>query len=473
MRIYLLFLMFILPVALAAQLDVTLESSRKMALEYSRQAAMASKGGEKMAFERKALFSNFLPKISATGLFYYSPNAIEQSIQGGYLPTFVPGADGALVPNVMVDPTTGRPVVGADGNPVFNQYAFLPDIDLSLGFEGVTKGDVVLEQPLYMGGKIRSAYRMAQLGEAMAAENVRLQRQNVVADVDQAFWIMAEVTEKLKVVDQLVALLNEVKKQVVDGVETGMKTRNDQLKVQVKLNEALLNQQKARNGVELARMNLCRIIGLPLTAQLNLVDSLPAAGDSTILFLGSTPELRPELAILEKDVALKGQNIRLIRSDYLPQVGAMASYGYLGGLSFNGGDINQWSFSAMGSVKIPVFHWGEGRNKVRVARLEHEMGQLKLEEASQLMTLEVAKARFNLLDATTRVEMARQALQQADENVRMSDDRYSLGLEPVSGLLDAQTQWQQVWYEMIEARLQLRMAETIYLKSLGRLEVGL
>ena len=471
MRINILLFLFILPVMVAGQLDITLESSRKMALEYSRQAAIASKGSEKMALERKAIYSNFLPKISGSGLFYYSPNAIEQSIQGGYLPTFVPGADGALVPNVMVDPSTGRPVMGADGNPVFNQYAFLPDIDLSLGFEGVTKGDLVLEQPIYMGGKIRSAYRMAQLGESMAAQNVRLQQQNVVAEVDQAFWALAEISEKLKVVDQLVVLLDEVKKQVEDGVETGMKTRNDRLKVQVKLNEALLNQQKARNGVELARMNLCRIIGVPLTAQLNLVDSLPPAADSTILLQGSAPLNRPELAILEKDVELKGQNIRFTRSEFLPQVGAMASYGYLGGLSFNGADIHQWSFSAMGSVKVPVFHWGEGRKKVRAARLELEMGQLKLQQASELMTLEVAKARFNLLDANTRLDMAKQALQQADENVRMSDDRYSLGLESVSGLLDAQTQWQQVWYEMIEAKSQLRMAQTTYLKALGTLDV--
>lgn len=472
MRINILLFLFILPVMVAGQLDITLESSRKMALEYSRQAAIASKGSEKMALERKALFSNFLPKFSASGLYYYSPNAIEQSIQGGYLPTFVPDANGALVPNVMVDPSTGRPVMGADGNPVFNQYAFLPDIDLSLGFEGVTKGDLVLEQPIYMGGKIRSAYRMAQLGESMAAQNVRLQQQNVVAEVDQAFWTLAEISEKLKVVDQLVVLLDEVKKQVSDGVEIGMKTRNDRLKVQVKLNEALLNQQKARNGVELARMNLCRIIGVPLTAQLNLVDSLPTAADSTMLLLGSAPLNRPELVILEKEVELKSQNIRFTRSEFLPQVGAMASYGYLGGLSFNGADINLWSFNAMGSLKIQVFHWGEGRKKVRAARLEQEMVQLKLQQASELMTLEVAKARFNLLDANTRLDMAKQALQQADENVRMSDDRYSLGLEPVSGLLDAQTQWQQVWYEVIEAKSQLRMAQTTYLKALGTLDVA-
>lgn len=473
MRIYILLLIFILPVALTAQLDITLESSRKMALEYSRQAAIASKTRDKQVLERKALFSNFLPKVSGTGLLFYSPNDIEQSIQGGYLPTFVPGADGAPVPNVMVDPSTGNPVLGSDGKPVFKQYAYLPDIDLSLGLDGVAKGDLVLEQPIYLGGKIRAAYHMARVGESMASENVRLQSQNVILETDQAFWTMAEVVEKVNVVERLVDLLNQVMKQVTDGVETGLKTRNDLLKVQVKLNEAMLNRQKANNGLELARMNLCRVVGLPLDSKLNLVDSLHVPDDVSPLLAGGTPLNRPELVMLEKEVELRGHNINLARSSYLPQVGAMASYGYLGGLSFNGNDLNRWSFSAMGSVKIPLFHWGEGRHKVRVARLEQEMGQLQLQQVSELISLEVAKARFNLTDAATRVGMAREALEQADENVRMSDDRYNLGLEPITNLLDAQTQWQQVWYELIEAKSQLRLAETTYLKALGVLDVQL
>ena len=471
MKLFFLFWLFLIPCLAEGQIDITLDASRKMALHYSRQAAIASKTADKLRYERKSIRGNFFPKFSLSGLIYYSPNDLNESLKGGYLPTYMTNADGSLTPNVMVDPATGNPIVGPNGTPLFTQYAFLPDMNFSFGFEGVTKGDLMLEQPIYMGGKIRSAYQMAQIGESIAIENIRLQRQNVILEVDNAFWMLAEVKEKLMVVSKLVTLLDEVKRQINNGVETGLKTRNDLLKVQVKLNEALLNRQKANNGVELARMNLCRIIGLPLTTPVNLVDSLSALCSISADILTNGSLNRPEIAIIEKDIELKDGNVRMVRSEFLPQIVASASYGHLGGLTFNGTSTDYWSFSAIGSVKIPVFHWGEGRNKIRAAQLEQEMGQLQLQQTSELITLEVAQNRFSLMDAITRVNMAQAALLQADENVRMNDDRYSLGLEPVSGLLDAQTQWQQIWYALIEAKLQLRLTETAYLKALGSLTV--
>lgn len=57
------------------------------------------------------------------------------------------------------------------GNPVFNEYAFLPDIRLQLKLRGVYMAGAQVEQPVYLGGKVRAAHRMAQLGEDIAVEN--------------------------------------------------------------------------------------------------------------------------------------------------------------------------------------------------------------------------------------------------------------------------------------------------------------
>lgn len=67
----------------------------------------------------------------------------------------------------------GKPVLGADGIPLFKQYAFMPDIDLALGIENAYTVGVMLEQPLYMGGKVRSAFRMASIGKEIADLNVK------------------------------------------------------------------------------------------------------------------------------------------------------------------------------------------------------------------------------------------------------------------------------------------------------------
>lgn len=58
----------------------------------------------------------------------------------------------------MIDPLLSGPVMGTDGNPVFNEYAFLPDIKLQLSLRGVYSAGIQLKQPVYMGGKIRTAH---------------------------------------------------------------------------------------------------------------------------------------------------------------------------------------------------------------------------------------------------------------------------------------------------------------------------
>lgn len=70
----------------------------------------------------------------------------------------------------------------------------------------------------------------------------------------------------------------------------------------------------------------------------------------------------------------------MTRADFLPQIGVTAGYGYGGGLQLNGDDEASATFSAMAAVKIPVFHWGEGKNKVRSARMEEEISRLNLEK---------------------------------------------------------------------------------------------
>ena len=63
-------------------------------------------------------------------------------------------------------------------------------------------------------------------------------------------------------------LLQELLKTVESAVRHGMRTRNDLMKVQVKLNQAQLSVTRADNAYDLARMNLCQVIGLPLSSPL-------------------------------------------------------------------------------------------------------------------------------------------------------------------------------------------------------------
>ena len=153
----------------------------------------------------------------------------------------------------------------------------------------------------------------------------------------------------------------------------------------------------------------------------------------------------------------------------LPQLGVSASYGYSDGITLNGKSDGIASFAALASLKIPIYHWGEGRNKVKAMKAEEEMVRLKKEETEQMMQLEVARARYNVEDAATRVRLTRRSLSQAEENLQVSKNRFEVGMETLTNYMEAQAQWQKAWSDWIEAKAELRVNETYYLKSTGRL----
>lgn len=154
---------------------------------------------------------------------------------------------------------------------LFNEYAFMPDINLALGLRGIYTAGILLEQPLFMGGKVRSAFRMAKIGKEMADLNQEYNRKEVILEADEAYWQYLKVCELVTSAEKYKSVVKELVLNLVNAYEIGMSSRNDLLKAQVKLNEAELMLQKAMNGKSLARMNLCRIVGIDFIRKYRLV----------------------------------------------------------------------------------------------------------------------------------------------------------------------------------------------------------
>lgn len=470
MKVFLLYCCLCMPGLLAAQLNLNLAECREMALQSSKELDIADRQQVKANIEALTYRAEYFPKISAVGFGLYNQKKYNYKLKGGYLPTYKPDASGKLQPNLVINPETQQPVTGADGNPVFNEYAYLPDIRLRLNLRGVYTAGVQLELPVFMGGKIRTAYQMARTGEAIAVENNRYSRSEVILETDRAYWQLMRLEEQVVAAAKYQEAVSGLLKNLRNAQAVGMATANDVLKAQVRYNEAGLMLQKAQNGKILATMNLCRLIGVDLNTPLSLQDSLTDAVDPKIWLLDSAISQRPDYHMLQQEIDLKERQVVLARADFLPQIGVTAGYGYGGGLKLNGDDEASATFTAMAAVKIPVFNWGEGRNKVRSARIDEEISQLNLEKSAGLMRLEVTSARLNINDAITRVRMAASALQQAKENLLTSTDQYQVGMEDLTSLLEAQAQWQQAWSQWIDAKTVLHLSESAYLKAIGKLE---
>ncbi len=452
-----------------AQLELNLQQCREMAMESSKKMAIAGQKKAKVTFDKKAYRANFFPKVSGIGMYAYMQKDFSFSIKGGYLPTYIQGNNGQWIPNLLLNPETGQPVVGSDGKYIFNQYAYMPDIALSLGLDHAYTVGGILEQPVYMGGKVRAAYRMASVGVEMAELNLKYNRAEVLAETDQAYWQYVRLQETVLSALKYKEAVEELLRNLSDACRTGMALQNDVLKARVKLNEAELMLQKARNGQTLSRMNLCRLIGVGLHTAIQVNDTL---GETILPDLWEGEQdisKRPEYGLLDKEVELKERQMEVTRSDFLPRLGVSVSYGYTDGIAVGGESEGMASFMALASLKVPVFHWSEGRNKIKALKAEREISELTREDAVQMMQLEVAKARFGVEDALTRVKLTRKSLQQAEENLTVSRNRYEVGMETLTNYMEAQAQWQKAWNDWIDAKAELKLSETRYLKATGRL----
>lgn len=448
-----------------AQQQLSLEQCRKMAIEKNEDLKIAGIQAEQARRQLSLARTYRLPSLSASGTGLYMSKNFEMEM---ILPTMVPNlTTGQLEPNLLIHPISGNPVIGPDGNPIFNMYAWMP---LEIKLSGTYMASVGLEQPIYTGGKISAGSKMAKIGTEMASENISLKRGTIIAEADNAYWTFISVGSKVKLADQAVKMLEEVVQLARNSTEVGMASRNDLLKAQVEYNNAVLNLQKARNGYELSRMNLCRIAGLPPATQIIATDTVievnrPDAGSGQAF----SPAARPEYRLLEKSISMEDQNIRMARSEYLPTAGVQASYSHIGGIEITGTDFDNTGFNVIASLKIPLFHWGQGMQKIKVARLEKEMKELELTKYRKLMQLEAEQARLNLELAGERIQLSKEALEQAAENLRISRDNYEVGMGTITDLLIAQTQWQHAFTEVIDAKTDFRIKETDWLKATGRL----
>lgn len=360
----------------------------------------------------------------------------------------------------------------------------LPDIEMTgmeLAMRGTYMAGLTLTQPIYTGGKISAGRQMARLGRQIADQQLRMTRMDVLADADNAYWSYIAVRRKVRMLESYSTQMDTIYKQTSSAVAAGMAIDNDLLRIEAKRTEIEYQLQRARNGADLCRMALCNVIGAPLDTAIEPTDTTFNIESPTAMSLDITR--RPEVGLLEKQIDVNMQRIRDARSEMLPTVGLSAGYSYYGNIKLKGfadmGNGTTVPYTqefrdgigiAMLAVKIPIFHWGESRKKLRKARYELDNSQLDLQRNMRLMSIEAQQAVQNVEDGYRMIRTAESGLRQAEENLRVMRNRYAASMSPLTDLLDAQSQWQQAQSNLIEAQTQYMIYRTDYLRATGQLE---
>lgn len=458
--IFILFLSCSNLVAMAQILS--LQECVDKALAHNKSISLAKVKLEQTRFEMKSYKANFFPQISLMATDFYSTAQGTINMDGGHLPIYNFSEQAqAFVPNVTKN---------ADGSYTLNEYADFPSQGVNWKIRNMFIGGVSLMEPLYAGGKVTAAYEMSKLGMDMAGENVRLTESEVLVKTYEAYYLAVKAKEMSEVARVYKVLLEELRKNVEAAFRHGMSTRNDIMKVQVKLNEADLNIQKTDNGYSLACMNLCHITGLPLDSHIGVDASCTDSLQEVSVDVVEDVSRRPEAVIGGYKTELAHQKVKLVKSDNLPNVAIGATFTYANGGELAGKRLLDDGTMSVGVVvKVPLDFFGSVGNKVRSSKAAYQVAQLEEQDLAEQMQLELLQCKNLYEEALTEHGICRLALEQANENMRLSKQQYEIGMETLSDYLEAQAMWQQCYSNLVNARCQKKLMYVRLLKASGML----
>ncbi|QZE14839.1 TolC family protein [Halosquirtibacter laminarini] len=461
-----------------AQLTISRDICRDRVLHHSEEISMANRELKSAKYYQKEMRTLFLPKASIRGRVTHAFSDVSKlEWDNTYLPTAkLDPTSQTMVPNVMLD-MHGKPVIGADGNPIFDQYAFLPSGGISYDMNESFGVDMVANMPLYGGGKIRLANEMADLGVDIYQLKRKETQEQLLLASDECYWSYVAAHEQVEVSAMYLSLLDSLTAKVENAVSVGLKHRNELLKVEVKRNSAQIKLQEAKNQRDLLRMSLCRLMGLPLSISLMIDDSTKVVVSPMVLDQKVDVSSRSDYKILSKRDQMKKLNEKLVVADYLPAIGIKAGARYLKALHVDnmgttpfvqeGWIQNNITPTVAVEFSIPIPYSGERRNKRMKARMASEIAQLETQKKSRLMELEAMQAKQKIQQAYDRYLLYKKSLVQAKLNMDMSKEAYMQGLELITDYLEAQLSWQQQYSLFVYSKSQYKIEQVKYQKAMG------
>lgn len=473
-----------------SQNSMSLADFRNLALQNNKSYNAEKLKGVVAEENRKAMRTNYLPKVDAVGSYqYFSKEASLLSDEqksslknlgsnvgvglGQVISTLA--QQGVITPEVAqqmggIFSTLGKPLSDV-GNAIGSQIVDALRTDT----RQMWAGSVMLRQPVYMGGAIIAANKVADLQEKMVANKVALSRQNILYDVEKTYWLVVSLKQKLKLAESYRDLVKKLDDDVYKMIGQGVATRADGLRVDVKVNEADMQITQIDNGLSLSRMLLMQLCGLPLDTAVVLADEnaeiLSVAIDGSRVHEQFSFDNRPEVNLLQNMVEVSRHNTTLVRSLYLPHVALTGGYLVSNPNVFNGFERK---FSGMWNVgitaSVPVWNWFEGRHKVNAAKAMTAIAGLELDEVKEKIDLQVAQERFKVSEAKKRLEAARKNISSAEENLRCADIGFKEGVMEATDVMEAQTAWQKALSQRIDAEIDVKLSQVALEKAMGVLE---
>lgn len=346
-----------------------------------------------------------------------------------------------------------------------------PAFSFPLGTRNNFQWQATVTQPVFTGFALNSAYELAKLGIDLSEMELELEKLDIALRVKEAYFNILKTDKAVLVAKSAVESLKAHLKVAKGFFEEGMIPVNDLLKAEVELANAEQTLIQAMNGSELSRASFNIVLTRPIDKPVNIKDTLEYTVeliDFDKLYMQALVK-RPEIKSIEINDLQMDQQIKLAKSKYYPEIAVTYNYTKTGDSpSVHGSyyhDSSSWQ--AIASLSWSFWNWGADHYEVRQKELSKQqlVSTKKLLEDS--IKLELKKAVLDLQEKEKRIPVAKKAVEQGEENLRVSKERYNAQITTSTEVLDAQTLLTRARVNYYSALYDHHLAKAALLRAIG------
>ena len=367
---------------------------------------------------------------------------------------------GSITPNRMKDFSLSHPL-DEEGD---KTHTKMPDKIKSVHArkeEWTTKTSLIV--PIYDSGYVSNRTEAQEyIIEATRRSRDELE-QELLHEVAQKYYLLLESKKIEEVVLQSIATLHQALETTKDLFSIGYVTANDVLVLEVQLSERKQEQIQAQNSMELLHASLNRLMGQELDTPFEIeeVTTHPEWDTQYEYFKELADITHPELKKIVAEQQANQSEYKAIQAENRPTIKGIVSYN----TSSNPFLLHRsWFFGGVG-LQIPLFDGGIVESKLRQNTLENETLGLSYQSAQKNIHLHIKRAFLRAKNAWSRVPVAKQSIQAAEENLRMTSEQYVEGLITSDDLLNneerlaqARSNYYRALYQFYIAKADLEFA---------------
>lgn len=405
---------------LFAQEELTLDGYRSRVQDYSQALKMAREQTVASVAGKKIAFKGYLPKLDFTA-------------------------------NATLDLKEPTAWDGAEGEYRNHTYT----------------GQLTLSQPLYTGGALNAQNKIAQADLELSQLGEELTLDQINYQADAAYWNASANVALYRSAGKFREIVKQQYDIISDRFEDGLISRTDLLMISTRLKEADLQQLVARKNYMLAMQALHILMGVEPGApmeQLATIDSeaaRPAAFTLEDVLARRADYVSTQISISRQESVRKAAISR-----YNPQL-AFTTNGSWGSTAPNIGYDPKFAALAGLNLSVPILYWGERKQTNLQNKALINIRKLDQLQAVDNISLEVSGAWTKITESEQQVEIARENMRLAQENLDLVTFSYNEGKATMVDVLSAQLSWTTAQSNLINANLSYKLALAEYRKAVS------